>query len=132
VLLLELVGIGAGTTVLLQAASDYASALANGKVDPAKVRDIYTLPRPKVDVRQGLVQAIKDNKLQQWLDTLAPQTDEYRALSDAFVQLVKRSPGLPDGEIGSGGTLKPGASDPRRMASPPSAWRGVATSRITS
>jgi murein L,D-transpeptidase YcbB/YkuD len=103
----------ARTQALLQAASDYASALANGKVDPAKVRDIYTLPRPKVDVRQGLVQAIKDNKLQQWLDTLAPQTDEYRALSDAFVQLVKRSPGLPDGEIGSGGTLKPGASDPR-------------------
>ena len=103
----------ARTQALLQAASDYASALANGKVDPTKVRDVYTVPRNKVDVRSGLVQAIKDKKLQQWLDTLAPQTDEYRALSNAFVQLVKRSPGLPDIDIPAGKALKPGDTDPR-------------------
>ena len=66
----------ARTQALLQAANDYASALANGKVDPTKIRDVYTVPRNKADVRSGLVQAIKDKKLQQRLDTLAPQTDE--------------------------------------------------------
>jgi murein L,D-transpeptidase YcbB/YkuD len=103
----------ARTQALLNAASDYASALANGKVDPTKVREVYTVPRAKADVRSGLIQAIKDNKLQQWLDTLAPQTDEYRALSNAFVQLVKRAPGLPDINIPAGKALKPGDTDQR-------------------
>lgn len=98
---------------LLEIASDYASALANGKVDPAKIRDVYTVPRPKVDVSAGLKQALQQNKLAEWLESLAPQTDEYRALSDAFVELVKRTPGLPDTEIPGGETIKPGASDPR-------------------
>jgi murein L,D-transpeptidase YcbB/YkuD len=65
----------ARTQALLKAAAEYASALANGKVDPSKIREVYTVPRNKADVRSGLVQAIMDNKLQQWLDTLAPQTD---------------------------------------------------------
>jgi murein L,D-transpeptidase YcbB/YkuD len=103
----------ARTQALLKAADEYASALANGKVDPSKIRDVYTIPRNKADVRSRLVQAIKDNKLQQWLDTLAPQTDEYQALSNAFVQLVKRAPGLPDIEIPAGKALKPGDTDPR-------------------
>lgn len=103
----------ARTQALLQAASDYASALANGKVDPTRVQQVYTVPRAKADVRSGLVQAIQDNKLQQWLDTLAPQTDEYRALSNAFVQLVKRAPGLPDINIPAGKALKPGDTDQR-------------------
>ena len=103
----------ARTQALITAATEYASALANGKVDPSKLRDVYTVPRSKVDVRSGLIQAIKDNKLQQWLDSLAPQTDEYRALSNAFVQLVKRAPGLPDIEIPAGKALKPGDTDQR-------------------
>jgi murein L,D-transpeptidase YcbB/YkuD len=103
----------ARTQALLKAATEYASALANGKVDPSKVREVYTVPRNKVDVRSGLIQAIKDKKLGEWLDTLAPQTDEYRALSNAFVQLVKRSPGLPDINIPAGKALKPGGTDPR-------------------
>ena len=103
----------ARTQALLQAANDYASALANGKVDPSKIRDVYTVPRNKVDVRSGLIQAIKDKKLEQWLDTLAPQTQEYQALSNAFVELVKRAPGLPDINIPAGKALKPGETDPR-------------------
>jgi murein L,D-transpeptidase YcbB/YkuD len=106
----------ARTRALLRAAEAYASALANGKVDPTALRDVYTVPRPKVDVRTGLVQAIRDRKLGEWLDSLAPQTDEYRALSSAFVQLVKRAPGLPDIAIPVGDTLKPGDTDPRLPA----------------
>ncbi len=101
------------TRALLDAASGYASALANGKTDPSKLREVYTVPRTKVDVRNGLVQAIKDKKLEEWLDTLAPQTPEYQALSTAFVQLVKRSPDLPDIDVPAGKALKPGMTDPR-------------------
>jgi murein L,D-transpeptidase YcbB/YkuD len=98
---------------LLQAVQDYASALANGKVDPTKIRDVYTIPRPKVDVSSGLQQALQQNKLADWLASLPPQTPEYKALSNAFVQLVQRSPDLPDEKIPSGKTIKPGDSDPR-------------------
>jgi L,D-transpeptidase YcbB len=98
---------------LLKVASDYASALANGKTDPAKLRDIYTVPRADVDVDQGLRQAVRENRLRDWLNSLAPQTEEYRALSDAFVKLVERSPDLPDAQIPSGDTIARGDTDPR-------------------
>jgi murein L,D-transpeptidase YcbB/YkuD len=98
---------------LLQAVQQYASALASGKVDPTKIRGVYTLPRPKVDVSSGLQQALQQNKLGEWLASLPPQTPEYKALSNAFVQLVQRSPDLPDQKIPSGKTIKPGDSDSR-------------------
>jgi murein L,D-transpeptidase YcbB/YkuD len=98
---------------LLQAVQQYASALASGKVDPTKIRGVYTLPRPKVDVSSGLQQALQQNKLAEWLASLPPQTPEYKALSNAFVQLVQRSPDLPDQKIPSGKTIKPGDSDSR-------------------
>ncbi|HET9811160.1 MAG TPA: L,D-transpeptidase family protein [Sphingomicrobium sp.] len=101
---------------LARIAMDYASALAMGKVDPAKLREVYTVPRPKVDVAAGLRQAIASGKLGQWLDSLAPQTDEYRALGQAFMALVQRSPDLPDNAIPSGKAIKRGGSDPRLPA----------------
>jgi murein L,D-transpeptidase YcbB/YkuD len=99
---------------LLSALNGYASALANGKVDPNKIRDVYTIDRPKADVSAGLKQALQQNKLKEWLASLAPQTPEYKALSQAFVKLVQRSPDLPDQDIPSNGdTIHPGGSDPR-------------------
>lgn len=100
--------------VLVRIAHEYASALANGKVDPAKVAKVYTLPRPKVDVSAGLKQALQQNKLREWLASLAPQTDEYRALSNAFVQLVESAPSLEGASIpATGKTIRAGDSDPR-------------------
>lgn len=104
---------GQQRTVLIQAVENYASALANGKADPTKIRDVYTLPRPKTDVTAGLQQALQQHRLTEWLASLPPQTPEYKALSDAFVQLVQRSPDLPDQQIPSGKAIKPGNSDPR-------------------
>jgi L,D-transpeptidase YcbB len=98
---------------LVRIANAYASALANGKVDPTKVRDVYTLPRPKVDVEQGVAEALSDNRFGEWANSLAPQSSEYQALSNAFVQLVKRSPDLPEADISSGKVINPGDSDPR-------------------
>jgi murein L,D-transpeptidase YcbB/YkuD len=101
---------------LTRIAMEYASALALGKVDPMKLGRVYTVPRPKVDVAAGLRQAAEQKELRDWLNSLAPQTDEYRALGKAFVALVKRSPDLPDGEIPSGKAIKRGSTDPRVAA----------------
>ncbi len=99
---------------LLEAAQEYASALANGKVDPNEIYDVYTVPRPKADVSAGLKQALRQNQLRQWLASLAPQSKEYQALSDAFVQLVQRTPDLKGESIpATGKIINPGDRDPR-------------------
>lgn len=98
---------------LLKIAKDYASALAMGRVDPTKVHEIYTIARPKVDVQAGLEQALAEDRYRDWVSSLAPQSDEYRALSEAFVQLVKRTPDLPETDIPAGKTIHSGESDPR-------------------
>ena len=71
---------------LTQAALKYASALANGYSDPTKLLEVYTIPRPKADVRQGLQQAIQKATSKTGSNSLAPQTDEYRALSQAHLR----------------------------------------------
>ena len=103
----------ASTSDLREAVLQYASALAMGKVDPSKVAEVYTVPRPKVDVRAGFDQAVADGKLGEWLDSLAPQTPEYRALSQAFVHYADLASKTPDTNIAPGEPLKPGAADPR-------------------
>ena len=100
-------------SALIKLAKDYASALADGMVDPAKLREAYTVPKPKTDVTAGLGQALSQGKYAEWVSSLAPQTDEYRALSQAFTQLVQRAPNLPDQDIPDGKTIHPGNSDPR-------------------
>jgi L,D-transpeptidase YcbB len=61
---------------LTQAALKYAEALARGYSDPTKMFEVYTLPRPSGDVRQGLIQAIQNGDVTGWLNSLPPQTDE--------------------------------------------------------
>ena len=97
---------------LTDAALKYASALANGYADPAQLHEVYTIPHPKVDVRAGLQQAIQKGDVKSWLQSLAPQTDEYRALSQAhlhYLQLAK----TPFQPVPEGKPIKPGSHDPR-------------------
>jgi murein L,D-transpeptidase YcbB/YkuD len=101
---------------LLRIARDYATALAVGKVDPKKIRDVYTVPRPKVDVSAGLADALSHKKYRDWVNSLAPQTPEYAALSKAFVALVQRSPDLPETSIPGGRVIKRGSVDARLPA----------------
>ena len=103
-------------SALIKLAKDYASALADGMVDPKKLREAYTVPKPKTDVSAGLAQSLSQGKYAEWVSSLAPQTDEYRALSQAFTQLVQRAPNLPDQDIPDGKTIHPGNSDPRMPA----------------
>ena len=98
---------------LTKAALGYAKALAVGHVEPAKTFEVYTLPRPKVDVAAALRKAITDDNVSQWLASLAPQTAEYRALSEAFVRYAQQAGKANGGGIAAGDALKPGKSDPR-------------------
>jgi len=105
------VGSAEGEKALTQSALRYASAVARGATDPAKLQDIYTIPRPEADLRPGLAGALSDRKLDDWIDSLAPQNDQYRQLSKAYLAL--RGSGDKAAAIPDTKPLKPGATDPR-------------------
>jgi murein L,D-transpeptidase YcbB/YkuD len=104
---------GENGTALTQAALRYASALANGYADPVKLHDVYTIARPKVDVRQGLRQAIQNGDVGEWLNSLPPQTDEYRALSQAHIHYLQMAAKTQFQPVPDGKPIKPGSHDPR-------------------
>ena len=99
--------------VLTQAALKYAEALAHGYSDPTKIAAVYTIPRPNADVRQGLAQAIQNGNVDQWLASLPPQTDEYKALSQAHVHYVQLAGQNQFQPIPDGKPIKPGSHDSR-------------------
>ena len=68
-----------------KAALDYAAALAQGRVDPAALHTVYTLPRPKADLAAGFARALAKGDLSAWFGSLPPQDAEYRQLSDAYL-----------------------------------------------
>jgi len=98
---------------LTKAALGYAAALAEGYVDPAKLGRVYTVPRPRLNLASGLSQAIQQNNVAGWFDSLAPQTEEYRALSNAYVSYLNRVAQAQSAQVPSGKPLKPGRRDPR-------------------
>ncbi|MDQ3246410.1 MAG: L,D-transpeptidase family protein [Pseudomonadota bacterium] len=98
---------------LTAAAVGYANALARGRVDPTKVREVYTVPRPKTDVVKGLQVAVSENRLPELFRALAPQTAEYRALSEAYLRYRKEAASNAGPTIGDGEPLEVGKSDPR-------------------
>ena len=101
-------------SALTDAALRYADALARGYSDPSKIFPVYTVPRPKTDVRQGFRQAMQKGDLASWFNSLPPQTDEYKALSQAhlhYLQLAQQTPNFQ--AIPDGGPIKPGSHDSR-------------------
>jgi murein L,D-transpeptidase YcbB/YkuD len=99
--------------VLTQAALRYGDALAHGYVDPKKISAVYTIQRAADDVRPGLAQAIQNGNLADWLASLAPQTDEYRALSNAHLQYLRLASQTQFHPIAGGTPIKPGRRDSR-------------------
>ena len=97
-----------------EAALAYAGALANGRVDPATLHDVYTLARPDADLAAGLSDALAKGRLRAWLAGLVPQDDEYARLSEAYRSYRQSASG---GEmsvpIASSGPIHIGDSDPR-------------------
>jgi murein L,D-transpeptidase YcbB/YkuD len=98
---------------LTKAALKYASALARGYADPRKLGRIYTIPRPNPNVAQGLATALQGRDLEQWFATLPPQTDEYRALSQAHLQYLQLAGQAQGSPIPAGKAIKPHHRDPR-------------------
>lgn len=100
---------------LTRAALAYAEALAAGKLDPARLRDPYSIPRPSFDAPAALHAALGEGRdLPAWLAGLAPQDADYRALSDAF--LAARQAARARAPIPGGRAIRPGAADPRLPA----------------
>lgn len=106
-------GSAEGDRALTQSALRYASALARGASDPAKLYDVYTIARPDPNLLNGLAAALADGDLDDWLEGLAPQDEGYRALSKSYLALRRQAdtPGSPIPDKGE--PLKPGATDPR-------------------
>lgn len=82
---------------MTRAALSYADALARGRTDPARLVDVYTLPRPEADTMAGLARAVEGGDLAAFMDGLAPQDEEYRALGEAFVAARQASQPQPQG-----------------------------------
>lgn len=107
----------AGDAALTKAALAFASALARGAADPAKLYDVYTVPRPAPDLKRGLANALATGSVDKWLAGLAPQDANYRKLSEAYLALRKpdaapAAPAIPESDK----PLEPGARDPRIAA----------------
>ena len=74
---------------LTGAALAYAEALAPGRLDPARLRDPYSVPRPRFDAPAALNAALDEERdLAAWLAGLAPQDD---GISRAFRGLSRRA-----------------------------------------
>ncbi len=114
---LFLKGNGQDGAALTQAALKYAEALAHGYTDPTKLYDVYTIPRPSADVRQGLQQAMQNGDIASWFNSLPPQTDEYKALSQAHIKYLKLASQDPNFQpVADGDPIKPGSHDKRVAA----------------
>jgi murein L,D-transpeptidase YcbB/YkuD len=98
---------------LTKAALRYAAALAHGYSDPRKISAVYTIPRPNADVAKALSDALAKGDLEGWYASLAPQTDEYRALSQAHLRYLQQAAKVHLDPIAGGKPLKPGHRDPR-------------------
>lgn len=99
--------------VLTRAALRYAQALAHGYTDPKTVSAVYTIPRPSVDFRRALADAVRRGSVDQWLASLPPQTDEYRALSQAHLAYLKMASETGFQPVPGGKPIKAGSNDPR-------------------
>lgn len=106
-------GTGLDTARLNEQALSYAAALAQGASDPAKLFTIYSVPRPRPDLRQGLAQALKDGKVGEWLESLAPQDENYHKLSAAYLALRKQGDATSAAIPPVSEPLKPGVADRR-------------------
>lgn len=100
---------------LTRAALGYAAALAQGSVDPQGLHQIYTLPRPQVDLTGGLSDAIKAGTLATWFAALPPQDDGYAKLSKAYLDFSReaRNDSNPAADIAESGVIHVGDTDER-------------------
>lgn len=95
------------------AALTYAEALARGQADPARLHEVYEIPRPEADVAAGLGRAVEQGNVGEWLGGLAPQDAEYRALSEAYLRYSEAAAREQAPALSAGRGIRVGDRDPR-------------------
>ncbi len=98
---------------LTRVAENYASALSIGLVDPREIHGIFTLRMNQTDVASGLATARAAGRIGPWLDGLAPQDAEFRALSQECLRRIASAARGPLEDIRAGGLIRPGDRDAR-------------------
>ena len=95
------------------AALTYGRVLAEGRVRPETVEDLWEMDKNRVDLAGGLADAVGRDRLVEWYDGLAPTDIGYSNLSAGYVRYRRliRDGGWP--AFRQGATIEPGASDTR-------------------
>ncbi|WP_292072141.1 L,D-transpeptidase family protein [Brevundimonas sp. UBA7534] len=95
------------------AALAYARILAEGKVRPETVEDLWEMQKNRVDLPRGLNDALSRGALLDWYEGLAPTDIGYTNLSAGYVRYSRlaNQGGWP--AFAAGATIEPGASDRR-------------------
>lgn len=96
------------------AALGYARVLAEGRVRPETVEDLWEMQKNRVDLPVGLNDALAQNRLIDWFEGLAPTDFGYSNLSAGYVRyrrMIREGGSWP--VFRAGPTIEPGTSDPR-------------------
>ena len=95
------------------AALAYARILAEGKVRPETVEELWEMQKNRVDLPRGLNDALSRGVLLDWYEGLAPTDIGYTNLSAGYVRYSRlaNQGGWP--AFAAGATIEPGASDRR-------------------
>ncbi|MFJ6024390.1 murein L,D-transpeptidase [Brevundimonas sp. NPDC092305] len=104
----------AGEMKTTAAALDYARVLAEGRVRPEDVEELWEMSKNRVDLPAGLNDALANERLADWLEGLAPTDIGYSNLSAGYVRyrrLIRDKGGWP--AFRSGANIEPGGSDSR-------------------
>ena len=95
------------------AALAYARTLAQGRVAPETVEELWEMDKNRVDLPTGLASALSQNRLALWFDALPPTDIGYNNLSAGYVRYrrLSKAGGWPVFRQGTG--IEPGQSDNR-------------------
>ncbi len=95
------------------AALGYGRVLAEGRVRPETVEDLWEMQKNRVNLPVGLNDALAQNRLVDWFEGLAPTDIGYSNLSAGYVRYRRliREGGWPT--FSQGPTIEPGMSDAR-------------------
>ena len=95
------------------AALGYGRVLAEGRVRPETVEDLWEMQKNRVDLPFGLNDALAQNRLVDWFEGLAPTDIGYSNLSAGYIRYRRliREGGWPT--FRQGPTIEPGTNDAR-------------------
>ena len=96
------------------AALAYGRVLAEGRVRPETVEELWEMDKNRVDLPVGLNDALVQNKIVEWFEGLAPTDIGYNNLSAGYVRYrrIASQGGWPRFVVRAG-TIEPGTSDNR-------------------